>query len=183
VCCVSNRINRRAGTTVYWRCFFRWCRANAVVENGKLKSTAGKHICPQPLVNPKVRQQQMPPSQSVSQSAASATAVKKSQAAAQQRRSSTTEQNGVKMATRNVKGAAKATRSQKQKPSTTTTNNNSLSVKRKSQRQDVEKAQNGHAPDENPSSNGDVKVEDCETSPSSLKQVTNSCTFYLQFII
>ena len=179
MCCVSNRINRRAGTTVYWRCFFRWCRANAVVENGKLKSTAGKHICPQPLANPKVRQQQMPPSQSVSQSAASATAVKKSQAAAQQRRSSTTDQNGIKMATRNGKGAAKATRSQKQKPATTTTNNNSLSVKRKSQRQDVEKAQNGHAPDENASSNGDVKVEDCTPSPSSIKQVTNCCTYYL----
>ena len=43
------RINRRAGTTVYWRCFFRWCRANAVVEDGKLKSSCGKHICDQPV--------------------------------------------------------------------------------------------------------------------------------------
>lgn len=43
------RINRRSGGTVYWRCFFRWCRANAVVEDGKLKSSGGKHICPQPL--------------------------------------------------------------------------------------------------------------------------------------
>lgn len=43
------RINRRAGTTVYWRCFYRWCRANAVVEGGKLKSACGKHICDQPL--------------------------------------------------------------------------------------------------------------------------------------
>lgn len=43
------RINRRSGTTVYWRCFFRWCRANAVVEDGQLKSSGGKHICPQPL--------------------------------------------------------------------------------------------------------------------------------------
>lgn len=41
------RINRRSGTTVYWRCFFRWCRANAVVEDGKLKSSCGKHICSQ----------------------------------------------------------------------------------------------------------------------------------------
>lgn len=43
------RINRRAGRTVYWRCFFRWCRANAVVEDGKLKSNCGVHICDQPL--------------------------------------------------------------------------------------------------------------------------------------
>ena len=43
------RINRRAGKTVYWRCFFRWCRANAVVESGKLKSSCGVHICSQPL--------------------------------------------------------------------------------------------------------------------------------------
>lgn len=43
------RINRRSGTTVYWRCFYRWCRANAVVEDGKLKSSCGKHICQQPL--------------------------------------------------------------------------------------------------------------------------------------
>lgn len=43
------RINRRSGTTVYWRCFFRWCHANAVVEDGKLKSSCGKHICQQPL--------------------------------------------------------------------------------------------------------------------------------------
>lgn len=139
-----------------------------MVENGKLKSTAGKHICPQPLANPKVRQQQMPPSQLVSQSAA--TAVKKSQAtaAAQQRRSSTTDQqNGVKMATRNGKGAAKATRSQR-KP--ITTNNNS--VKRKS-RQDVEnsKSQNGHTPDVNTCTNRDVNGEDNEPSPSSVKQV------------
>lgn len=43
------RINRRSGTTVYWRCFYRWCRANAVVEDGKLKSSCGNHICQQPL--------------------------------------------------------------------------------------------------------------------------------------
>ena len=43
------RINRRSGQTVYWRCFFRWCRANAVVEAGKLKSSCGVHICSQPL--------------------------------------------------------------------------------------------------------------------------------------
>jgi FLYWCH zinc finger domain len=42
------RINRRSGNTVYWRCFYRWCRANAVVEDGKLKSSCGSHICSQP---------------------------------------------------------------------------------------------------------------------------------------
>ena len=45
------RINRRSGNTVYWRCFYRWCRANAVVEDGKLKSSCGKHICLQPKKN------------------------------------------------------------------------------------------------------------------------------------
>lgn len=45
------RINRRSGNTVYWRCFYRWCRANAVVEDGKLKSSCGSHICSQPHNN------------------------------------------------------------------------------------------------------------------------------------
>ncbi|XP_045026925.1 histone-lysine N-methyltransferase EZH2 isoform X2 [Daphnia magna] len=45
------RINRRSGNTVYWRCFHRWCHANAVVENGKLKSSCGEHICQHQTLN------------------------------------------------------------------------------------------------------------------------------------
>ena len=64
------RINRRSGQTVYWRCFFRWCRANAVVEAGRLKSSCGVHICSQPL---KGRHHHQPePTASASASAASA---------------------------------------------------------------------------------------------------------------
>lgn len=41
------RVNRRnSDGTVYWRCFFRWCQANAVVsKDNQLKSVSGTHIC------------------------------------------------------------------------------------------------------------------------------------------
>lgn len=139
------RINRRSGTTVYWRCFFRWCRANAVVEDGKLKSSCGKHICQQPLNNGgganatktpltgrhhQLQRQQTP------------AAVSSQQTAIQQRRPVALATDAaaatVKMATRAAQGSATQTLTRNankaktalrsQKPST----NNNMVVRRKS---------------------------------------------------
>ena len=155
---MCNRINRRAGTTVYWRCFFRWCRANAVVENGRLKSVAGKHICQQPLAAK--GRPAMPPS--VSQSATAA--VKKTQTAAAAQKRGNSDQNGSKMATRGAQTNGRKAGKGPNKGQKSTTTNNNLVVRRKSRQEDDSKATaNGH------NEEAHVNIEDDEPSPD--KQV------------
>ena len=126
------RINRRSGQTVYWRCFFRWCRANAVVEAGKLKSSCGVHICSQPL---KGRHCQDAVTAAAGAAAAAAAAAA-----------------SVKMATRanqltSSTAAATAAAASKTKKVAAATNNNMV-VQRKAAKLNV-KLQNGHKTDKN----------------------------------
>ena len=125
------RINRRSGQTVYWRCFFRWCRANAVVEAGKLKSSCGVHICSQPL---KGRHCQDAVTAAAGAAAAAAASVKMA-----------TRANQLTSSTAAAATAA-ATASKTKKVAAAT--NNNMVVQRKAAKLNV-KLQNGHKTDKN----------------------------------
>ena len=201
---IKYRINRRSGGTVYWRCFFRWCRANAVVENGKLKSSCGKHICPQPLQNkPGGRQQQQstPPGGSQQQTPPQKRATSLFNPAAHSSSSAAPAgDSNPKMATRAAQGpapgksnghrpTAKTLRSQqqssgavKQKPPVQQqqVSNNNMVVRRKSKTEAAAEQPDIKQPS-TPSASAESEAgKSNESSPSSVtKQVRHSFLFFL----